>query len=69
MVQVAQGVLYATNGTSILTRCAPTQDANTGTYVFTAAMMQGWPTKSTKRCTAPDAVARSPGRLTLGQLD
>ena len=58
----AQGVLYVSNGTLILTRYAPTQDANTGTYVSTAATMQGWLTKSTKWYTAPDAVAHSPGR-------
>ena len=58
----AQEVLYASNGTLILTWYAPTQDANTGTYVSTVAKMQGWLTKSTKWCTAPDAVAHSPGR-------
>ena len=58
----AQGVLYAMNGTLILTQCVPTQDANTGTYVSIVATMQGWLTKSTKWCIAPDAVAHSLGR-------
>ena len=57
-----QRVLCASNGTLILTWYAPTQDANTGTYVSTVATMQGWLTKSTKWYTAPDAVAHSPGR-------
>ena len=62
MEQVAQGVLSAMNGTLILTRCAPTQDANTGTYASTVAMMQGLLTGNTKCCTADDAVAHSPGK-------
>ena len=59
---VVQGVLYATNGSLILTRCAPTQDANTGTYVSTVATMQGWLTNSTEQFTALDAVTHSSGR-------
>ena len=65
----AQGVLFATNGTLVLTQCAPTQDGNTGIYVSIVAMMQGWLTKSTKPCIAPDAVAHPPGRRILGQLN
>ena len=58
----AQGVLFAVNGTLVLTQCAPTQDANTSTYVSIVATMQGWLTNSTKPCIAPDAVVHPPGR-------
>ena len=61
-----QGVLFATSGTLVLTQCAPTQVANTGTYVFIVAMMQGWLTKSTKPCIAPDAVAHPPWQMNTG---